>query len=431
MADPQALFQIKSHQTQASHLRSYRKSSRNENKPFTLDVKQYIPRNNLNPGEDDVTVVAAGGIGFPKECYEPLFAEILTRCNSRNLNVRGFWIADSASMGFSTVLNSGHLGSEVSWWDHSRDLLHLINTFHAEMPRPLVGLGHSMGAAQMAYLSTLHPSLFTSLVLIEPVIYPEGQVETTLTQMRYMLRRPEQWPSRAAAEKAIRKSPYYGSWDPRVLDRIVRHGLRERQSPKAGDIRKGPEGTPVRTVASKELEVAHIIRLNDRGVGMQGNEAITHEDRRIIPDMDPTCPSAPLYNPFTRQMFFLLPTLRPWVLYIDGESSPRATPENIQSRLETTGTGQGGSGGLRAGTIKHHFVKGGQHTIPLDMHLGEVACAAGTFIAEEMGRYRESLDKEDPVEDNEVEGMPKLDPKLLYTIENFKEASKPFKGSKL
>ena len=33
----------------------------------------------------------------------------------------------------------------ASWADHPRDLLHIINHFRKEMPRPLVGIGHSMG----------------------------------------------------------------------------------------------------------------------------------------------------------------------------------------------------------------------------------------------------------------------------------------------
>lgn len=33
----------------------------------------------------------------------------------------------------------------ASWFDHPRDLLHMINHFRNQMPRPLVGIGHSMG----------------------------------------------------------------------------------------------------------------------------------------------------------------------------------------------------------------------------------------------------------------------------------------------
>ena len=37
----------------------------------------------------------------------------------------------------------------ANWFDHSRDLLHLVNTFRAAMPQPIVGIAHSMGAAQL------------------------------------------------------------------------------------------------------------------------------------------------------------------------------------------------------------------------------------------------------------------------------------------
>jgi alpha-beta hydrolase superfamily lysophospholipase len=37
----------------------------------------------------------------------------------------------------------------ASWFDHPRDLLHLVNVKRAEMPRPIVGIGHSMGGAHL------------------------------------------------------------------------------------------------------------------------------------------------------------------------------------------------------------------------------------------------------------------------------------------
>lgn len=41
------------------------------------------------------------------------------------------------------------IGLLASWLDHTRDLLHLINLKRDEMPRPIVGIGHSMGGAQL------------------------------------------------------------------------------------------------------------------------------------------------------------------------------------------------------------------------------------------------------------------------------------------
>jgi len=37
----------------------------------------------------------------------------------------------------------------AGWYDHPRDLMHLINLKRDEMPRPIVGIGHSMGGAQL------------------------------------------------------------------------------------------------------------------------------------------------------------------------------------------------------------------------------------------------------------------------------------------
>lgn len=40
-------------------------------------------------------------------------------------------------------------GGTASWLDHSRDLLHLVNLKRDEMPRPIIGVGHSFGGAQL------------------------------------------------------------------------------------------------------------------------------------------------------------------------------------------------------------------------------------------------------------------------------------------
>lgn len=80
-------------------------------------------------------------------------------------------MADVAHQGESSVINEDLLGNDrmypsltiltfinkrtfltrttASWFDHPRDLLHLINVKRHEMPRPLVGVGHSMGGAHL------------------------------------------------------------------------------------------------------------------------------------------------------------------------------------------------------------------------------------------------------------------------------------------
>lgn len=100
-----------------------------------------------------------------QELYEPLWDELLQQSNKLSFRIRGIWIADVAHQGQSSVLNEDKLGNDreepwrcgtlrgvltfthylASWFDHARDLLHVINHFRSQMPRPLVGIGHSMG----------------------------------------------------------------------------------------------------------------------------------------------------------------------------------------------------------------------------------------------------------------------------------------------
>ena len=53
-------------------------------------------------------------------------------------------IVSSLGLSKKSRISQSHL-KKASWSDHARDLLHMINHFRRDMPRPLVGIGHSMG----------------------------------------------------------------------------------------------------------------------------------------------------------------------------------------------------------------------------------------------------------------------------------------------
>lgn len=72
-----------------------------------------------------------------------------------------------AHQGESATLNESNLRNDPHLFDHSRDLLYMISHFQENMPPPLIRIGHSIGAAQVVFLSLLHPRLLTSLILIE------------------------------------------------------------------------------------------------------------------------------------------------------------------------------------------------------------------------------------------------------------------------
>jgi hypothetical protein len=148
-------FQIVCYSIQTSFLREYPHAIAEEEKDLFLEIKQYIPHDQLKASAkhdgspDAVTIIAAGGVGFIKELYEPLFAELLLQAQSVGLNIRAIWMADPVNTGASAVRNRSNLGCDPSWWDHSHDLWRMIDHFRTQMIRPIMGLGHSMGANQL------------------------------------------------------------------------------------------------------------------------------------------------------------------------------------------------------------------------------------------------------------------------------------------
>ena len=87
---------------------------------------------------------------------------MLSRARKHNFRIRSIWIADLAVQGQSGVLNETLIGNDPSWNDHSRDLLHMINLKRDEMPRPIIGLGHSLGANNLLLAFDIQQSRSTN-----------------------------------------------------------------------------------------------------------------------------------------------------------------------------------------------------------------------------------------------------------------------------
>lgn len=61
---------------------------------------------------NDAQIVFTTANLYHQELYEPLWDEILQRCQSSGLAIRSIWIADVAHQGQSGVLNEGNLGND-------------------------------------------------------------------------------------------------------------------------------------------------------------------------------------------------------------------------------------------------------------------------------------------------------------------------------
>jgi len=145
-----ASFRIIDHKVPTQHIREYHQATaQTQEDVLLLCVKQYIPLHNPDPKPGDITIIGAHGNGFPKEVYEPLWDDLLEQSRLQGWRIRSIWMADAANQGQSGIANERWMGNEPSWNDHARDLMLLINLKRDEMPRPIVGIGHSMGGTQL------------------------------------------------------------------------------------------------------------------------------------------------------------------------------------------------------------------------------------------------------------------------------------------
>ncbi|KAJ6100082.1 hypothetical protein N7467_001617 [Penicillium canescens] len=387
-------FTVTEHIVDGQYIREYPRATVSQASCLKLVVKKYAPIENPNPQPGDVTIIGAPGGGFPKELYEPLWEDLLARCNKDGIRIGSIWIADAANLGASGVVNEELLGNDPSWLDHSRDLLYMINQFRDEMPRPIVGVGHSMGAGQLVLLSLMHPRLFTSLALVEPVIVPDTFSGYGPLLSKLSLKRRDIWSSRSAAINAARKT--HKRWDERVLERWALHGYRSLPTAlypqnSHSDINAIHDG-PVTLTSTKHQEVMQYVRPNFGGHRPLGQEESTvgpsHEPLFQADVIGPLSKTAPFYRSELVIAWKLLDHVRPSVLYVFGGSSPISKPEICAEILHRTGAGVGGSGGVLSEQVKQKRIETSGHQVPLE-EVAETASAIGTWIGWAVQRWRE------------------------------------------
>ena len=382
-------FTVETHILPCQYVREYPGATLDDQEDtLHLHVKRYTPldANSNMPGA--VTVIAAHANGFPKELYEPLWDDVYRKCKQTGLTIRSIWIADVVNQGQSAVLNEDKLGNDPSWFDFSRDYLLMINHFRKEMPRPLVGIGHSMGGAILANLSLMHPRLLSTLILIDPVIQRAGPPRPAPGMPSYFQMstfRRDIWPTRAEAIASFKRSKFYQSWDPRVLDAWFQHGLRE-STPLFPEVPARQTGDlPVTLTTPKHQEAFTFIRPNLDGLDSAGKQVI---NRATHADLDPTARDTyPYYRPETVITFNNLPHLKPSVLYIFGGKSDLSPPDWRRQKMEATGVGVGGSGGAKDGRVQEVVIEERGHLVPFEA-VDHCAHAVVAWLVPEMENWQ-------------------------------------------
>jgi pimeloyl-ACP methyl ester carboxylesterase len=218
-------------------------------------VNRYV-RNDLDAEKatGGVTLFFTHANGFPKEIWEATLKYLLSTRSDCEL-IDEIWSWEAVQHGDAGLLNSKNLGGIYDWSDNARDilnfLLHFIPTTATASPLPthltrvsapetefrkrhgfprrsLVTIGHSFGGCSAALAAINFPALFSSIMLIDPVIvrprlyHGFGRVEQYVLGA---LQRRERWPSHAEALRLLSQNPFFAAWDPDVLKLYVECAL--------------------------------------------------------------------------------------------------------------------------------------------------------------------------------------------------------------
>ena len=250
-------------------------------------------------------------------------------------------------------------------------------------------------------LSNIHPRLLSSVILIDPVIHNASEANTYPNADTNFARastfRRDLWPSRAEAARSFKKSKVFQAWDPRVLDLWVQYGLRnlptaiypERTGSSDKSKASEEEDLPVTLSTNKHQEVFMYLRPNFEGRDGSGKPIV---DRQTHPDVDlTTTETFPFYRPEPPAVFKRLPNFRASALYVFGGTSELSQPKARQQKLDITGIGVGGSGGVKDGRVKEIVIDDAGHLIPMT-HPKDCADAAAVYIANELNRWRTQED---------------------------------------
>jgi pimeloyl-ACP methyl ester carboxylesterase len=240
----------------------------------------------------------------------------------------------------------------------------------------------------------MHPRLFQSLVLIDPVIQQQnpGAIFAAAST-----RRRDVWPSRTAVAEGFKKSKFYQTWDARVLDLLVEHGLRDVPTALIPAPEKKAENTPVTLTTTKHQELFMFERPTYRG---QPGVA-PQDDKLHYADFNPSAPADysghPFYRPEAAYVFNHLPEIRPNVLWLFGEKSDvgksktSTAADGWAEKVSRTGVAVGGGGGVKHGQVEQAVVRDAGHLLAFEK-VGDSAEVISEYLGRQTRQWKQRSD---------------------------------------
>ena len=247
-------------------------------------------------------------------------------------------------------------------------------------------------ALQSTNLALMHPRLFTTVILLDPVIHiaplPLGIGKEPPGNVNMSTYRRDIWPSRQAAAEAYAKTPVFAAWDKRVFERQVAFGFRDLPTALYPDLPAdaNPSSPPVTLTTTRHQEVWTYVRPNyEMYNNHQAGEKLV-VNRSTHADFDPTVALLPFYRPEPIIIFHRVSEVRPSALWALGGTSnlPRA---ELRQAAKACGTGPGGSGGMMEGRVKEVIFPDHGHLFPMEI-VDDTAHECALWLGTEMNRWR-------------------------------------------
>ncbi|KAF7185911.1 Abhydrolase domain-containing protein mpaH [Pseudocercospora fuligena] len=406
-------FVIEEHVFEGQHIREYPAALANSQEDvIKLHAKSYTPHEVASgKANGDLTVIAYHANAFQKEVYEPFFEQLYETLKEKHgVTLGGIWIADQAQQGTSAILNDEIIGNDPHWWDHSRDILCMVNAFRSKMRRPIMAVGHSMGGTQAVATAHYHPRLFESVVLIDPPMTMKAS-KNVHAMIKFSLSKKESFKSREEAEQSVRKNPFFKSWKPAVMERYIDTAFHDAPTVLV------PEEGVTKPTTTVHQDILTLARPNLDHVAVAS--PVDNMQRYTHPDVDNASPyTGPLYNPHSRQAYTFLGSLRPAAQWILAKNSQIAPQDELEFRTNLTGSYAGGSGGVKAGNVESVTIRGG-HFLPFTNPEG-TAKEAADFLSRRLRVWREAEERfTRKMEGRSKKQRQKLSPEVERTLRNW------------
>ncbi|EJD36364.1 hypothetical protein AURDEDRAFT_174561 [Auricularia subglabra TFB-10046 SS5] len=206
-----------------------------------------------SPGRP-ITLFCVHANGLHKETFDETLRQLLTTGLPGGDVVSEVWTLDAVTHGEGACINASELPDTFDWTDHVRDILDFLLAYlpsdtRLALPsilprlptsdiagrrrsgyseRRLVAIGHSQGGACVALAACDSPSLFDSIIFMDPLIVTP--VHKEVNHDRYVVGAAKRRDTEEASS-ALLASPYFQRWDPAVFRAYVEHGMYEESAP--------------------------------------------------------------------------------------------------------------------------------------------------------------------------------------------------------